>query len=257
MALLDGKSALITGASRGLGRAMAVGYAKEGANLSLCARTAVDLEATAELCRLEGAKVVTSVCDVVKEVDVERTVAVALDELGAIDILVNNAGVGPSLYSNPPQRLYEIDSAEWNRVISTNLVGPFLFMKIALPLMDPGSSVINVISISGREVGRAGGPYPMSKFMLEMFTRMIAEEQRDRGVRVNGLCPGIVAESAFFDIAPEKPAWAENAAPADVIVPAALFLGGPDSTDVTGQAYFGKWFNDEVDAKGAPPHAGI
>jgi 3-oxoacyl-[acyl-carrier protein] reductase len=237
---------------------MALGYADEGADLVLSGRRLYKVEETAEMVRQKGRRALALQCDVTDERQVNAMVDRAIAEFGKLDVVVNNAGQGPSRYTDPMPKLWELDDEEWNRIWNVNLTGPFLCMKAALPKMQPGSSLINVISISGRNMGMGGGgPYPMSKYTLEMMTKLVAAEQKERGVRVNGLCPGIVAESEFWDIAGTRPAWSKFAVGPEVIVPAAVFLACDESQDVTGQAYFGKWFNDQVAATGEAPRQGI
>lgn len=257
MGRLEGKVAVITGGGSGLGKAMALAYAREGADVFLTGRRLDKVEEVAAQCRDLGRRAVAVACDVTDEAQVSQMVDRVYAEFGRIDVLVNNAGQGPSQYVDPMPRLWQHTDEEWDRIWTVNLDGPFLVMKAALPRMEAGSTCINLISISGRRLGAASGPYAMSKYTLEQMTRMVAAEQQPRGIRVNSLCPGIVAESEFWDIANIRPGWAANAVPPDVIVPAAVFLACDEAADVTGQSYFGKWFNDTVAETGAEPHQGI
>ncbi|GIW05953.1 MAG: alcohol dehydrogenase [Dehalococcoidia bacterium] len=263
MGRLDGKVALVTGASSGLGKAMAIAFAQEGADVALAARRIEKLEETARLCREAGARALAIPCDVTNEAQVNAMVDRALAELGRLDIVVNNAGIGPyapGLRENPYQplaSLAETTRLEWDSIIATNLTGPFLVMKAALPIMREGGSVINITSMSARFAGSGGGgAYVASKWVLDVLTRIVAEEQRERGIRVNALCPGAVVETDFFATIRDRqfmPAMAGE----DVILPAAIFLASDESRDVTGQCYYGKWFNEYVADTGAPPRQGI
>lgn len=263
MGRLDGKVALVTGASSGLGKAMAIAFAEEGADVAVAARRVEKLEETARRCREAGRRALAIPCDVTDEAQVNAMVERTLAELGRLDIVVNNAGIGPFVpgFRDDPQQplasLAETKRVEWDNIIATNLTGPFLVMKAALPQMAPGGSVINITSISARFAGMGGGgAYVASKWVLDALTRIVAEEQRERGIRVNALCPGAVVETDFFATVRDRqfmPAMADES----VIIPAALFLASDDSREVTGQCYYGKWFNEYLADTGAPPRHGI
>jgi NAD(P)-dependent dehydrogenase (short-subunit alcohol dehydrogenase family) len=263
MGRLDGKVALITGASSGLGKAMAIAFAKEGADVALAARRVEKLEETARQCREAGVRALAVPCDVTDEAQVNALVERTLAELGRLDIVVNNAGIGPyapGFRDDPYQplaTLAETKRTEWDGIIATNVTGPFLVMKAALPKMGEGGSVINITSMSARFANMGGGgAYVAGKWVLDVLTRIVAEEQRERGIRVNALCPGAVVETDFFATVRDRqfmPAMAGD----DVIIPAALFLASDDSRDVTGQCYYGKWFNEYVADTGVPPREGL
>jgi NAD(P)-dependent dehydrogenase (short-subunit alcohol dehydrogenase family) len=186
---LDGKVAMITGASRGLGRAIALAFAAEGASLALCARGAEALAQVAGEARGRGARVLAATADIAESRDVERFVSLSLQEFGQIDILVNNAGVfGPS----PPPLLADFPPDDFLAVLRVNTYGPFLVTRavLAAMLQRGEGSVINVTSEAG-SVGYAGwGAYGISKFALEGLTETWAAELAESGIRVNMVDPG-------------------------------------------------------------------
>ncbi|MCL6648520.1 MAG: SDR family oxidoreductase [Chloroflexi bacterium] len=260
---LLGKVALVTGASSGLGRAMAIAFAHEGADVAVVARRVEALEETARYCREAGRRALAIPCDVTREDQVNTMVERVFSEFGRLDILVNNAGIGPFAPGlrrdpyRPLTSLSETTRQEWESILTTNLTGPFLVLKAALPRMTAGGCVINITSMSARFAGAGGGgAYIASKWALEALTRIVAEEQRERGIRVNALCPGAIVETDFFATVRDR-TFMPAAADEQVILPAALFLASDDSTAVTGQCYYGKWFNEYLAEVGTPPRQGL
>src|SRR5260370_20130473 len=192
MSNLAGKDILITGASEGLGREMALRFAREGASgLSIVARHVDPLNKVRGEIRQIAAKidVVAIEADVSKPRDIERIIATTLAQFkGHLDVLVNNAStIGPS----PMPNLLDYPVEDFREVIDTNLIGPFLLIKTALPAMiERGGSIINVTSDAG-QVGYPGsGAYGLSKFGLEGMSQTWASELEDSGVRVNWIDPG-------------------------------------------------------------------
>jgi gluconate 5-dehydrogenase len=186
---LSGRSAIVTGGSRGLGLEMATGLAEAGARVMICARRQDWLTpALAEL-RGVGVAVEGCLCDVSKSVDVDAVVSRALDAFGHVDILVNNAGIS---WGDEPEAM-AID--KWQRVIDTNLTGAFLFAQAAgRPMLARGSGcIINIASIAG-QVGMVHGPhypaYAASKAGLVGLTRELAASWGRQGIRVNAIAPG-------------------------------------------------------------------
>ncbi|HEV8674844.1 MAG TPA: SDR family oxidoreductase [Methylomirabilota bacterium] len=187
---LSGKVALITGGGRGIGAAVAMAYARAGADLVLASRTDADLVAVANAARAAGATVHAVSADVAEAEQVERVVRSALKTFGRIDVLVNNAGVG---HKEVPT--WQLEPGDWDRTIAVNLRGPYLLARAVLPhLLDRRQgSVINVSSICGSVPYANYGAYTASKFGLEGLTRVLAEETKRTGVRVNAVDPGLVA----------------------------------------------------------------
>ncbi len=187
--LLESKIALITGASRGLGRAIAKSFAKEGARISICAREPTQLGAVKAELESLGADVLTTIADISYRPDVERLVATTLLQFDHIDILVNNASyLGPS----PMPLLIDMPTDEYELVLRTNLLGPFMMTKAVLPGMIERreGAIINVISDAGVEAYENWGAYGSSKAALLQMTRVWASELKGTGVRVNAVDPG-------------------------------------------------------------------
>jgi NAD(P)-dependent dehydrogenase (short-subunit alcohol dehydrogenase family) len=183
---LDGKVALVTGGSRGIGRGIARGMAKEGARVAITSRTAADLEeARAELEGL-GAQCLTVAADVTDEAAVEQLFASVMERFGRLDVLVNNAGA----FDSAP--LDEFSLEAWNRVIGTNLTAPFLCTRAAMRIMKAqgGGRIINVSSISAHRVRPRTAAYSASKSGLWGLTQVTQLEGRDHGIAASCLYPG-------------------------------------------------------------------
>jgi NAD(P)-dependent dehydrogenase (short-subunit alcohol dehydrogenase family) len=237
MSKLVGKNILITGASQGLGRAMALRFAREGASgLSIVARHVDPLNKVRDEIRQIAAKidVVAIEADVSKARDIERIIATTLVQFkGRLDVLVNNAStIGPA----PMPNLLDYPVEDFREVIDTNLIGPFLLIKNALPAMiECGGSIINVTSDAG-QVGYPGwGAYGISKFGLEGMSQTWASELEDSGVRVNWVDPGNMNTAMHRAAEPEEDPgeWASPADVTDVFV----FLASDESKGVTGKRF--------------------
>jgi len=237
MSKLAGKNVLITGASQGLGRAMALRFAGEGAAaLSLVARHADKLNAVRDEVLKIAPKIdiVAIEADVSKPRDIERIVATTLAQFkGVLDVLVNNAStIGPS----PMPFLLDYPAEDFREVLDTNLIGPFLLIKNALPAMiERDASIINVTSDAG-QVGYPGwGAYGISKFGLEGMSQTWASELEETGVRVNWVDPGSMNTAMHRAAEPEEDPseWANPAEVTDVFV----FLASDESKDVTGKRF--------------------
>ena len=186
---LTNKVALITGAGRGIGRGIALAFAREGAALVLASRSADQLAQVAEeAAEVSREKVVVQVADVSDEQQVEELFARVSSEFGRLDLLVNNAGA----FDGGP--LDELSALAWDRVINTNLRGPFLCTRAALRLMKPNSSgrIINIGSIAAQRVRPNSAPYAASKHGLWGLTQATALEGREYGVTCGAIHPGNV-----------------------------------------------------------------
>jgi NAD(P)-dependent dehydrogenase (short-subunit alcohol dehydrogenase family) len=186
---LTDKVALITGAGRGIGRGIALAFAREGAALVLASRSADQLAQVAEeAAEVSREKVVVQVADVSDEQQVEELFARVSSEFGRLDLLVNNAGA----FDGGP--LDELSALAWDRVINTNLRGPFLCTRAALRLMKPNSSgrIINIGSIAAQRVRPNSAPYAASKHGLWGLTQATALEGREYGVTCGAIHPGNV-----------------------------------------------------------------
>jgi len=181
--------ALVTGGSRGIGRAIASRLAMLGASVSICGRNRAALEESArELARI-GAPVHTQIADVTKPTDVTDLIAKSEATLGPITILVNNAGIG--LFGPA----HEKTEADWDRVLNTNLKGVFLLSRAVVPSMIRRGSgdIINISSLAGKNAFAGGGIYCASKWGVVGLSGCMAEDLREHGVRVSVICPGSVA----------------------------------------------------------------
>ena len=187
---LEGKVALITGAGRGIGRAVALAYAREGASLALCSRTKKELEVTEKAVAELGAASLVQPCDVSRVEEVERFVERAIGLFGRIDVLVSNAGIAHRAAS-----LVELSPEKWESVLTTNLRGAWLVARAVVPhmLRQRGGSVINVSSWLGRDALVGYGAYGVSKWGLEGLTRYLSLELKSARIRVNSVSPGYVA----------------------------------------------------------------
>jgi NADP-dependent 3-hydroxy acid dehydrogenase YdfG len=186
---LDGKVALITGGSRGIGLAIARSLGRMGAKLSLCARQADKLESAAAELQGKDVKVFATAADVTRSSDIGMLVQKTEQALGAIDVLVNNAGIG---YFGPFQGAAETD---WDEVLDTNLKAVFLLSKAVAPGMIKRQTghIINIASLAGKNAFANGGIYCASKWGLLGLTECMAEDLRQYGIRVSAICPGTVA----------------------------------------------------------------
>jgi NAD(P)-dependent dehydrogenase (short-subunit alcohol dehydrogenase family) len=234
---LTGKNILITGASQGLGRAMALRFAREGAaGLSLIARHADQLTIVRGEVRKIAPKIeiVIIEADVSKPRDIERIVATTLAQFkGRLEVLVNNAStIGPS----PMPNLLDYPVEHFREVLDTNLIGPFLLIKNALPAMiERGGSIINVTSDAG-QVGYPGwGAYGISKFGLEGMSQTWASELEESDVRVNWVDPGNMNTAMHRAAEPDEDPteWADPADVTDVFV----FLASDESKNITGKRF--------------------
>jgi NAD(P)-dependent dehydrogenase (short-subunit alcohol dehydrogenase family) len=190
MKQLDGKVALITGAGRGIGKAIALALAREGAALVLTSRSADELAAVAmEAERLSDAKAIVHAADITEEQQVDSLFAHVNSEFGRLDLLVNNAGA----FDGGP--LDELTIEAWDRVLNTNLRAPFLCTRAALRLMKPARSgrIINIGSIAGQRSRLNSAPYTTSKHGPWGLTQATALEGREYGVTCGALHPGNVA----------------------------------------------------------------
>jgi NAD(P)-dependent dehydrogenase (short-subunit alcohol dehydrogenase family) len=219
---LKDKVALITGGSRGIGKAVAIAYAREGAKLALCARSASELDRTVSEIRELKTDAEGWVCDVSVEDAVKEFIANVKNKFGRIDILVNNAGV-----MTRPTPMTEFEVKKWDYTIAVNLRGPFLVTQTVLPIMmkQKGGSIINVSSSIGRGAYANFIAYATSKWGLEGFTQTLAVEARSNNIRVNSVEPGYVATklTGYHGSKPESVT--------DVFV----YLASDESKSVTGK----------------------
>ena len=186
---LPDRVALVTGGGRGIGRAIALAFAKEGARVAVTARTETELEAVAAEIRALGREALAVPCDVGERAQVDDAVRRVADGLGPVEILVNNAGIAVSA------KLQDTDDALWERHLRVNLTGAFLVTRAVLPgmLAARWGRIINIASIAGRQGYPLIAAYTASKHGLLGLTRALAQEVVAAGVTVNAICPGYVA----------------------------------------------------------------
>lgn len=186
---LAGKAALITGASRGIGLAIARCLGRLGARVAICARDAAKLEQAAAVLRGEGVEVMARAADVTRAADITALVEETLQTFGVIDILVNNAGIG---IFGP---FHQQGEAEWDNLLDTNLKSVFLASRAVAQGMIRRRSgyIINISSLAGKNTFANGGIYCASKWGVQGLTGCMAEDLRAYGIRVSAVCPGSVA----------------------------------------------------------------
>jgi NAD(P)-dependent dehydrogenase (short-subunit alcohol dehydrogenase family) len=228
--MLRGKVVMISGASRGLGRALTLACAEEGANLVITSRSAESFEPVAEEVEGTGVEVLALPADISRSTHVQRLVDAAVERFGRIEVLINNAGL-----LGPRVPIEEYPEDEWRKVLEANLTGPFLLTKAVIPYMSEGGSIINItsgVSIEGRP---HWGAYSVSKFGLEGLTQILAAELEERGVRVNSVDPGSMRTEMRAAAYPDEDSTTlitpeENT---DVF----LYLASDESRNVTGERF--------------------
>lgn len=235
--MLEEKVALITGASQGLGKALALAFAEEGASLVINSRSEESIRPVAQEAESLGAKVLAIAADVSSGADVDKLVGAAVDRFGRIDVLINNAGV-----LGPRTKLEEHTEEEWRQVIDANLTGLFLVTKAVIPHMPEGGSIINVVSGASAGPRANWGAYAISKFGVEALTGNLAIELEERGIRVNAVDPGGMRTPMRAAAYPEEDPQTRITPEENTAV--FLYLASDESKSVTGERFkaqeFGK-----------------
>lgn len=229
--ILRGKVALVTGGSRGIGRAIASAYAQSGASVFICARNVNDIEAALRDMRQTGGVIDGVTGDVAKAEDVEHVVRKTVARFGTIDVLVNNGSI-----LGPREPIVNYPLAAWDEVIRINLTGLFLMSRAVLPIMlERGSgSIINVTSGVGRKGKARWGAYAVSKAGLENFTQVLADEVSQMGIRVNSVNPAATRTRMRAEAYPTEDPLTLPAA--EEITPVFVYLASDASAGVTGQS---------------------
>ena len=240
--LISGKVAVVTGATLGIGRAIAEALLVEGAEVVICARRGDEVRRAVEEMSTFGGQIRGMACDVRKYDQVDSLMRFAAEPSGGVDILVNNAGVG--IFGH----ISQLAPADWHEVIDTNLTGVFYCCHAALPYLRKrgGGHIFNMSSLAGKEAFEGGSAYNASKGGVVLLTRNLAIDYGRRGIRVNCLCPGLIETamtSAVFQPGMEKMLsrfvdahqLGRAGQPAEVAA-AALFLASDDASFVTGHA---------------------
>lgn len=235
MKLLEGKVALITGASRGIGKAIALKFASEGADIAYT-DVKINDETTAEIAAL-GVKVVAYTSNAADFADVHATVEKVLADFGHIDVLVNNAGITRDCL------MLRMDEAQWDAVINVNLKSAYNFIHAVTPVMSrqKGGSIINMSSVVGVSGNAGQCNYSASKAGLIGLAKSIAKEMGPRGIRANCIAPGFIV-SDMTNALPEavREAWAKTiplrrGGTPEEVAKVALFLASDLSSYVSGQ----------------------
>ena len=234
----DKPVALITGATRGIGRAIAFAAADKGYNIAFCYRSnnqqADDLKGILEE---KGVKVVAQQCDIADEDQVSLLFSVIEDHFDRLDLLVNNAG------ETKDGLLATMQVSEMQSVLNTNVIGTMLFCKHALRLMLPvrKGNIVNISSISATKPNKGQCNYAASKGAVESLTRSLAVEVASKGVRVNAVAPGVIKTDMAgelleqYEKAIKKRMLANKLGEPDDIARAVMFLANPDNHYITGE----------------------
>jgi len=230
---LKDKVALITGGGRGIGKAVALDYAREGARIAICSRTGAEIETAAKEIKALGTECLAVECDVSLEEPVKKLVEKVQERFGRIDVLINNAGV-----MIRPAPIAETDVKKWDYTMAVNLRGPFLVTKAVLPLMmrQKSGAIINVSSSIGRGAYANFAAYAASKWGIEGFTQTLAAEVGSYNIRVNSVEPGYVATklTGYRGSTPES------------VTGVFVFLATDESKGITGRMLSSSGWKQEI-----------
>lgn len=248
---LKNKTAIITGGSRGIGKAIADAFAREGANLFLISRTESELEMTKKELEKYGTKIVTQVADVANENDIAKAIRAANEIFPKIDVLVNAAGI-----HGPIGKLEELDTDDWIKTFAVNIFGTMLMCRAILPIMKKQNSGGRIINFTGG----GEGPFPRftayaaSKAAVVRFSESLAEELKDDGISINAIAPGDVNTTLFEDVlrqGPEKCGKEQyeqflrrkegGGTPPELAAELCVFLASEKSAGITGKVLSAKW----------------
>ncbi|MCS7206683.1 MAG: SDR family NAD(P)-dependent oxidoreductase [Dehalococcoidia bacterium] len=233
---LKDKVAIVTGSSRGIGKAIALAYAREGAKVVVVARSETEgrlpgtIHQTAQEIRALGGEALPIRCDVTDEEQVKSMVAQVMERYGRIDVLVNNAAI---ILRTP---IVQTETRHWDLLIRVNLRGPFLCCKYVLPILmaQRQGNILNITSRAAERAVPGGVHYAVSKAGLNMFTLGLAEEVREYNIAVNALDPGFIKTEGAVLTRPANFDWS-GAEPPEVVGPAAVWLAQQTAQTFTGR----------------------
>ena len=248
--ILKDKTALVTGGGRGIGEAIAIAFAEEGANVIVTARSVDELEETVKKIEETGQKGIAIPTDLSQRETIAAFVKTVVSHHLTIDILVNNAGLGSGMNA---KSVVEFDDGFWDTSIALNLTAPYLLSKAFLPAMINAGwgRVINISSVAGKLGYPTGAAYSASKHGLIGLTRTAALETATTGVTVNAICPGpirtpmlakrIQVSSELFDVSVEEMEQTLNPIKRllepEEVASLALYLASDNAKSITGQSY--------------------
>ena len=231
---LEGRTALVTGASQGIGRAIALAFARNGANIVVTARSEDKLRALAAEAEAMGVHALAAPADLSVESEISAVADAAIAKFGGVDILVNNAGI-----IHPRIPVVEFDPQLFRNVLNVNMTGAFLITKALLPgMIERGyGKIINISSLGGRKGAAGRSAYRITKAGLISFTESLAAEVKQYGIDVNAICPGAVDTEGYRE-AFNRTGRAENPkiGTPENIANVAVFLASDRSTAITGAA---------------------
>ncbi|MCH6264566.1 SDR family NAD(P)-dependent oxidoreductase [Neobacillus citreus] len=237
---LTGKVSIVTGASKGIGKAIAVGLAEAGSHVVLCSRTKVELDEVAKEIEQKGVEALVIPCDVSNPKDIQNVVDETVNKFHQIDVLINNAGI---TVKRPAE---EYDLNDWNKVIGVNLTGVFLFAQAVGRQMikQKKGTIINVSSIGGETALTGSIAYCASKGGVNMLTKVLAVEWAPHGIRVNGIAPAYIETPLVKAIKEQRSEFAQRIEARtplnrlgmpDELIGSAIFLASDASSYITGE----------------------
>lgn len=235
---LSGKTAIITGAAGGLGRAFALGFAQRGANVVVADMNVSGMDETVSLIEAAGGKAIAIATNVTDKGSVESMADAAVSHFGSLDVLVNNAAIYATIER---ANFWEIDPAEWDKVMAVNVKGAWLASGSAYTRMAEGGSIINIASATVFSGSPLWMHYVASKGAVIGMTRVMAREAGGKNITVNAIAPGFTLTEASLSIMDDAASYGvssraiKRASQPDDMVGTALFLASDDASYITGQ----------------------